>query len=226
VSAIRQALCSWSGGKDSCLALHLATEQGFTVTALIAMFEEAADRSRSHALPESLIRAQAESLGVELLTPRADWAQYEAVFVESLTQAHRRGIEHAIFGDIDLIPHREWEEKVCGRAHMTAHLPLWGRPRPVVVDDVLRRGIKALCVCVNTRWLPQSFCGRPFDRQFIADLPVGVDPCGENGEFHTFVTHAPKFQWPVPASVSGLRSYTGPAEYGGEQFWFAELAGG
>src|SRR3981189_3042358 len=113
MSAMRRAICSWRGGKDSGLALHLAIEQGFTVTTLIAMFEEAADRSRSHALPESLIRAQAESLGVKLLTPRADWAQYEAVFVESLTQARRRGIEHAIFGDIDLVPHREWEEKVC-----------------------------------------------------------------------------------------------------------------
>jgi uncharacterized protein (TIGR00290 family) len=206
--------------------MHLAIEQGFTVTTLVSMFEEAADRSRSHALPESLIRAQAESLGVELLTPRADWARYETVFVETLVHAHARGIEHAIFGDIDLIPHREWEEKVCARAHMTAHLPLWGRPRPVVVDAVLHRGIKALCVCVNTRWLPQSFCGRPYDRQFIADLPEGVDACGENGEFHTFVTHAPRFRWPIPAFVSGLRSYTGPAEYGGEQFWFADLAGG
>src|SRR5437016_11592475 len=93
MSAIRRALCSWSGGKDSCLALHLAMEQGFTVTTLIAMFEEAADRSRSHALPESLVRAQAESLGVKLLTPRADWARYEAVFVETLVHARGRGIE-------------------------------------------------------------------------------------------------------------------------------------
>jgi uncharacterized protein (TIGR00290 family) len=223
VSAIRQALCSWSGGKDSCLALHLAMEQGFSVTTLVAMFEEATDRSRSHALPKSLVRAQAESLGVELMTPRADWARYEAVFVETLAQAHGRGIEHAIFGDIDLIAHREWEEKVCGRTHMTAHLPLWRWPRPLVVEEVLGRGIKAVCVCVNTRWLPQSFCGRPYDRQFIADLPQGVDACGENGEFHTFVTHAPKFRWPVPALVSGLRSYTAPPQCGGEQFWFAEL---
>ena len=218
MSAIRQALCSWSGGKDSCLALHLAVEQGFTVTTLIAMFEEAADRSRSHALPESLVRAQAESLGVELLTPRADWPRYEAVFVETLVQAHGRGIEHAIFGDIDLIPHREWEEKVCARADMTAHLPLWGRP------GLVDAGYAVLCV--NTRWLPQSFCGRPYDRQFIADLPEGVDACGENGEFHTFVTHAPRFRWPIRTFVSGLRSYTGPPEYGGEQFWFADLASG
>jgi uncharacterized protein (TIGR00290 family) len=225
VSANHRALCSWSGGKDSCLALHVAMEQGLTVATLLAMFEEEADRSRSHALPESLIRAQAESLGMQLLTPRADWARYEAVFIEALIRARDAGIDYAVFGDIDLMAHRDWEENVCARADMTAHLPLWDWPRRVVVDDVLRRDIQAVCVCVNTRWLPKAFCGRPYDRQFIADLPEGVDACGENGEFHTFVTDAPRFRWRIPVCVRGLRSYTGPAEYGGDEFWFADLAG-
>lgn len=218
------ALCSWSGGKDSCLALHLAMDEGLRVTTLLTVLEEAADRSRSHALPEHLLRAQAQALGVSLLTPRASWANYEPVFIDTLRAAAHNGCGVAVFGDIDLQPHRDWEEKVCAAAHMTARLPLWDWPRAQVVEALFERGMQAICVCVNTRYLPKEFCGRRYDRQFVADLPAGVDACGENGEFHTFVTHAPRFHVPIAARVERLSRYVGPAEYGGEEFWFAELA--
>ncbi|MEX1993690.1 MAG: hypothetical protein WD929_03420 [Steroidobacteraceae bacterium] len=219
----RQALCSWSGGKDSCLALHLAVEEGLEITTLLTVLEEDADRSRSHALPEALLRAQAEAMGMTLVTPRANWARYERVFIETLISERARGVEHAVFGDIDLVPHREWEEKVCDVAGLTAQLPLWLWPRSRVVDEIFRRDIEAVCVCVNTRFLPQSFCGRRYDRQFVADLPPGVDACGENGEFHTFVTNAPRYHAAVAVVVTGLREYQAPVEYGGDVFWFAEL---
>ena len=219
----QSALCSWSGGKDSCLALHVAMDSGLDVTTLLTVLEPDADRSRSHALPEHLLRAQAQALGMNLMTPRASWTNYEPVFIEALKTAAGAGCTTAVFGDIDLQPHRDWEEKVCAEAGITAELPLWNLPRLRVVEDLFERGMQAICVCVNTRFLSKEFCGRRYDRQFVADLPAGVDACGENGEFHTFVTHAPRFRVPVDAHVRRLSRYVGPAEYGGQEFWFAEL---
>ena len=219
----RKALCSWSGGKDSCLALHMAWNDGLRPGLLLSMFEEDADRNRSHAVPLRLIKAQADAMGLALVTPRAGWPGYEATFIQTLKEAGQAGYGDAIFGDIDLVPHREWEEKVCAQAGLTPHLPLWEWPRHKVVEAVFSMGIRTTCVCVNTRFLPKEFCGRPYDRQFVADLPAGVDACGENGEFHTFVTWAPRFREEVVAHVTALRSYKGPPEYGGDEFWFAEL---
>jgi uncharacterized protein (TIGR00290 family) len=223
MTEIAGALCSWSGGKDSCLALHLALDAGLKVTRLLTMFEPDADRSRSHALGEELLRAQAEALALELVLPRAGWESYESVFVAELERARLDGIEQAIFGDIDLVAHREWEEKVCARAGLAAYLPLWEWPRARVVDALFEHAIEAVCVCVNTRYLSREFCGRPYDRAFLRDLPQGVDACGENGEFHTFVTHAPRFRSPIRTRVKDLWQYRGPAEYGGDLFWFADL---
>lgn len=223
MSKVAQALCSWSGGKDSCLALHLALDAGLKVTRLLTMFEPDADRSRSHALSEELLRAQAECLALELVLPRAGWQTYEPVFVEELERARSDGIGQAIFGDIDLVAHREWEEKVCARAGLSAHLPLWEWPRDKVVEALFERGIEALCVCVNTRFLPGESCGRPYDCTFLRDLPPGVDACAENGEFHTFVTNAPRFRSPIKTRVKELRQYRGPDQYGGDVFWFADL---
>lgn len=223
MSATLPALCSWSGGKDSCLALHLSLEAGIPVRRLVTVFEPDADRSRSHALPKELLAAQADALGLELCAPRADWASYERVFVAELERARLAGIGQAIFGDIDLLPHREWEEKVCQRAALSARLPLWNWPRERVVAEIFRRGMQAICVCVNARFLPEEFCGRAYDETFIRDLPGGVDACGENGEFHTFVTQAPRFTRPIDVRVTARRRYVGPAEYGAEVYWFAEL---
>lgn len=159
---------------------------------------------------------------MRLVTPRAGWDRYEAVFVETLRSERRRGVEHAVFGDIDLLPHRDWEEKVCAAAGVTPHLPLWGERREEVVREIFERGIEAVCVCVNTRFLPKNFCGRRYDARFVADLPEGVDACGENGEFHTFVTAAPRFLEPIVVRVAAQRRYRAP-EPGGDEFWFAEL---
>jgi uncharacterized protein (TIGR00290 family) len=220
----RRALCSWSGGKDSCLALHVALEDGLEVDTLLTVFDDTDDRSRSHALPAALIAAQADALGMRLLLVRADWNHYEAVFIAALANARCAGIHHAVFGDIDLLAYRQWEERVCAIAHVNPHLPLWLKPRNSVVEAVLGQGIEALCVCVNTRFLPKEFCGRPYDAQFIRDLPEHVDACGENGEFHTFVTNAPRFRQPISVRHAPLRSYTAPAAYGSDEFWFADLS--
>lgn len=218
-----RALVSWSGGKDSCLAMLCAQDAGLRVERLVCMSEPEADRSRSHALPGWVLEAQARALGVQLLQPRAGWSDYESVFVAALSDARAAGIEHVVFGDIDLLPHREWEERVCAAAGMRAHLPLWEWAREHVVDEVFERGIEAVCVCVNTRFLPADFCGRPYDREFVRDLPPGVDACGENGEFHTCVVQAPGFATRVPLAVTGRREYVAPAVLGGDRFAYANL---
>jgi uncharacterized protein (TIGR00290 family) len=217
------ALVSWSGGKDSCLAAHLAVERGARLESLLCMREPGADRSRSHGLPAWLLRAQAAAMGVPVLLPEAGWPDYEAVFVDALQAAKARGIDTAIFGDIDLQPHRDWEEKVCARAELDAWLPLWLWPREAVVREVFARRIEAIVVCVNTRWLPASFCGRRYDADFLAALPPEVDACGEQGEFHTCVIAAPLFARRLEVRVAGLRSVRGKAPGAPDEYCFAEL---
>jgi uncharacterized protein (TIGR00290 family) len=218
------AVCSFSGGKDSCLALWLAQRQGYQVRTLLTMFEETGERSRSHAISRPLMERQAKALGCELVVRKTTWKTYEAVFIATLRELHAGGHRSAIFGDIDLQAHRDWEEKVCAAAEMRAVLPLWQNDRLQLVDEVLAAGFRAVVVCTDSRYLDDTFCGRPYDARFIADLPDGVDACGENGEFHTFVYDGPCFKEPLGVRVAGFDDYTAPAEYGGVRYRFARLA--
>lgn len=198
---MKKAFCSWSGGKDSCLALYRALQADFDVRYLLTMFDEEANRSRSHALSQELIHAQAEALNIQLVTAQTSWQNYEKVFIENLQKFSSEQITHGIFGDIDLEPHREWEEKVCLSANIEAVLPLWAENRRKLVDEFLLEDFKAVVVCVNEKYLDASFCGRIFDEKFIADLPENVDACGENGEFHTFVSDGKIFKEPVKYEI-------------------------
>ena len=220
----QRAFFSWSGGKDSMLALHRALAAGWTVDALLAMFDESGERSRSHAIPPSLMRSQAEALGIPLVIGRAGWADYEAVFTAQLERFARQGITHGLFGDIDLQPHRDWEEKVCAGAGLRAELPLWRQPRRALVDELLALGYRARVVCVDARFLDARFCGREFDAAFLAELPEGVDACGENGEFHTFVFDGPRFARPVAHELVSVREIRQSAPAPGHHF-VAELRG-
>ncbi len=201
---MKQAFCSWSGGKDSCLALHRALRNGFDVSRLLTMFDETEDRSRSHAISRELIQAQADTLGIELVTANASWKNYESVFIEMLGKFQKQNITHGIFGDIDLQAHRDWEEKVCASAEIEAVLPLWSENRRRMVDEFLSEGFRAVVVCVNEAFLDASFCGRIFDESFVNDLPESVDVCGENGEFHTFVFDGKPFINPVKYEIAEI----------------------
>lgn len=214
------ALVSWSGGKDSCLALWRAQRAGVPVRRLLTALDESGQRARSHGVSPMLLRAQARALGLELRSIATSWADYEAHFVTALQQARSEGIDTAVFGDIDLQPHREWEEQVCARAGLQALLPLWGEARARLVDEFLDAGFRAVVVCVDGRHLDERFAGRPFDRAFLADLPAGVDACGENGEFHTFVTDGPNFSQPVALRAAGRHRWQAPPQYGGGVFHF------
>jgi uncharacterized protein (TIGR00290 family) len=200
-----RAFMSWSGGKDSMLSLHRALDAGIGVEALLAMFDEAGERSRSHGIPPSLMQAQADALDIPLVTQNASWSSYEAVFSAQLRAFSAMGLTHAVFGDIDLQAHRDWEEKVCQAAGVTALLPLWQQPRRQLVEELFALGYRARVVTVDARFLGAGFCGREFDRRFVEDLPANVDACGENGEFHTFVFDGPRFVRPVSHSIAGIR---------------------
>jgi uncharacterized protein (TIGR00290 family) len=215
-----KALASWSGGKDSCLALWRAQKLGISVTHLLTALDELGLKTRSHGVTKSLIYCQGQSLGMHNEFISASWQNYEEEFISKLKRLHDEGITQAIFGDIDLIAHRDWEEKVCAAANIMAMLPLWNENRLSLVTEFLNAGFKARVTCVDGRFLDESFVGVKFDTQFLDRLPEGVDACGENGEFHTFVYDGPNFSEPVKWKSLGKQKYISPPEYGEQTYYF------
>ena len=215
---------SSSGGKDSLLALWYARQQGYRVTTMLTMFDETGERSRSHGIGKPLMQAQANALGMTLVTPHASWQSYETEFVATLSTLHTTGHAGVVFGDIDLQAHRDWEEKVCARANLSAHLPLWQHDRGQLAQQVMQLGFKAIVVCVDHRHLTADYCGREYNREFVESLPEGVDACGENGEFHTFVFDGPMFGSRLDVAVAAIEGYHAPQEFGGGRFSFARLS--
>ncbi len=191
-------LSSWSGGKDSCFALMKAIEQGGEVVVLLNMMNENGKISRSHGIPLELLQQQASKIGVPLKTCQATWANYEVKFIETLQNlAVKHKINTAVFGDIDIQAHRDWEEKVCQASSLNAYLPLWQGYRKQLVIDMINAGIKAVIVSCNTQ-LGKDFLGRQINFELLEELEsLGIDCCGENGEYHTLVTDCPLFKSPL-----------------------------
>jgi len=129
-----------------------------------------------------------------------------------------------VFGDIDLQAHRDWLAPACDRAGLAALFPLWGEPRPSLAHELVARGVRARVVCVDTRWLDASFCGVPYDAAFLSRLPPDVCPCGEDGEFHTFVTGGPGFAQAVPVIDGPQRHVASQPPFAPTDFVFQELA--
>lgn len=213
------AIVSWSGGKDSCLALWRA-QKVMTVTGLLTALDETGLKARSHGVSRELLCAQAHALGLKSHFISATWKNYEKNFIEMLQAMSNDGVSEVIFGDIDLMAHREWEELVCSKANLTARLPLWSESRLSLVEEFLEQGFRARVVCVDGRFLDDSFVGCEFDPLFIERLPPNVDACGENGEFHTFVYDGPNFSGPVLWKSFGKKAYVSPPEYGQQTYYF------
>jgi uncharacterized protein (TIGR00290 family) len=192
-----RAAISWSAGKDSCLAWLLAREQGLDVQTFLTMCEPDGT-SKSHALDPGLIAAQVQAIGGTWRQACVPAGAYARVFDAELARLAASGHTQLVFGDIDLAAHRDWLEPACARAGLLAVFPLWGKARAEVAQLILARGIRARMVCVDTRWLDASFCGRDYDAALLAQLPAGVCPCGEGGEFHTVVFDAPGFAHALP----------------------------
>jgi diphthine-ammonia ligase len=196
--------CSWSGGKDSALALQLAVEQRAQIGALLTMLDESGERSRSHGLPRAVLAAQAAALGVPLVTRAAAWSDHTRTFAAALDELARLRCSCCVFGDVDTEAHRTWCELVCASAGLSATHPLWQRDRRELVKEIINRGWDARIVVVRESVLDRSFLGRRLDWDVVERLDArGVDLCGENGEFHTVVTDGPLFARPLEISADG-----------------------
>lgn len=188
--------CSWSGGKDSALALHEAVVAGAEPRLLVAMMIEGGERSRSHGLSRALLEAQAEAVGLPIRFAAASWDDYEDEMARLLTAgAAEFGTPVGVFGDIDIEGHREWVEGVCARAGVEAILPLWQRDRRRLMDDLLQAGFEPVIVAVRDGVLPPELLGTTIDAGVVDELErLGSDAAGENGEFHSLVVDGPLFR--------------------------------
>ena len=193
---------SWSGGKDSALALHaLLRDPEVEVRGLLTTVTDGYDRVSMHGVRTELVSAQAQALGVPLWTVHipvsATNGQYERATRDVLELLRHAGVACVAFGDLHLADVRAYRERVVGEAGLQSIFPLWGRPTTKLANDFIRDGFRAVLVCVDPRQIDVSHCGREFDGALLDALPHAADPCGEHGEFHTFVYEAPMFDHPI-----------------------------
>jgi len=199
-----RAVLSWSGGKDAALALGAIRDSDdpeVEVERLLTTVSAETDRVTMHGVRPDLVRRQASAAGLplDLVELPADPSndEYERVMAATMRGYADRGIDRVVFADLFLEDVREYRESNLADSPLRGHWPLWGRDTADLAATFLSRGFSATVVCVDGSALDRSFVGRPFDRSFLADLPEAVDPCGENGEFHTFVHDGPTFDRPV-----------------------------
>ncbi|MFD2247224.1 diphthine--ammonia ligase [Pontibacter ruber] len=202
-----KCIFNWSGGKDSALCLHHVLQEGkYEVEALLTTLSNTNRRVTMHGVRQELLQQQAQSIGLPLqqvlLPENAGIDAYNELMQVSLRPLWEQGIKQSIYGDINLEDLRKYREEQLAHVGMQAVFPLWGRPTHELVREFIHLGFKAVVVCVNARLLDASFTGRLLDEQFLKDLPAGVDPAGENGEYHTFVFDGPIFKEPVKYKLS------------------------
>ena len=202
-------LFSWSGGKDSAMALHsLRQNPDFEVIALLTSVTEGYERISMHGVRRELLHRQAQSIGLPLeevrIPPQCVNPVYEARMGEVVLRFRDRGVRHVAFGDIFLEDLRAYREQKLIAADMTALFPIWKVDTRELAARFLRDKFRAIAVCIDPRKLDASFAGRELDASFFRDLPPGVDPCGENGEFHTYVFDGPVFRSPIPVQVGAV----------------------
>jgi uncharacterized protein (TIGR00290 family) len=219
-TAAEPVLFCWSGGKDSCMALHeLRRDPLREVVALLTTVTEGYDRISMHGVRRVLLERQAAALGLPLeivtIPPQCVNAEYESRMEAMLLTWKARGITEVAFGDIFLEDLREYREKNLARAEMKALFPVWKRPTRELAREFVAQGFHAVTVCVDPKILDASFVGRELDSKFLAELPVAADPCGENGEFHSFVYDGPGFSAPVKFTIGEKVLRDG--------FWFCDL---
>jgi len=195
----------FSGGKDSALALHALQQSGtYTVEALITTVTDAYDRVSMHGVRRALVRDQAASIGIPLVEvvvpPQSSNEIYERAMGEAFDRLYEDGIRRVAFGDIFLEDLREYRERQLAASGLECLFPIWKQPTAALARSFIRDGFEAVAVCINPAVLDASFAGRAFDATFVADLPEDVDPCGENGEFHTFVWDGPILLRPIPVA--------------------------
>jgi uncharacterized protein (TIGR00290 family) len=217
---MKRILLSWSSGKDSAWSLHVLRQGGeYEVIGLLTTFNEAANRVAMHAVRRKLVEKQAASAGLPLWSVPLPWPcsneQYESLMAQTCAKAVAEGIEGMAFGDLFLEDVRAYREKQLKGTGLEPIFPVWGLPTRELAQEMMAAGVRGKLTCVDTTKLDRSFAGREFDDALLADLPEEVDPCGERGEFHSFVYAGPMLNEVLPVIVG--------EQVVREQFVFADL---
>jgi uncharacterized protein (TIGR00290 family) len=201
-----KVLVSWSSGKDSAWMLHvLKQDPSIEIGGLLTTMNEQFDRVAMHAVRRRLVEAQAAAAGVPLRTVPLPWPcsneEYEARMRMAVAQAVAEGFTHVAFGDLFLEDVRKYREEKLAGSGLGPLFPIWGIPTDELANRMVEHGLRSVLTCVNPKQLDRSFAGRQFDRALLADLPAGVDKCGERGEFHSFAWDGPMFNKAVAITV-------------------------
>src|SRR5579863_4010704 len=204
-----KAWLSWSSGKDSAWSLHVMRQRGdVEITALLTTINRTHNRVAMHAVREALLEAQAAAAGLPLVkvgipSPCPN-DTYERAMAEAMARASVEGVSHMIFGDLFLEDIRKYREENLAKCGMVPVFPLWLKDTRLLAQEMLARGLRAYLTCIDPRKLDASFAGRAFDEKLLADFPPDIDPCGENGEFHTFACAGPMFASPIRVTVGEI----------------------
>ncbi len=209
-----KVFASWSGGKECALATYKAISQGYQVSYLVNFISEDGERSRSHGIPATVLRLQSKAIGVPIIQVKTSWENYEENFKKVVTELKGKGIQGGVFGDMDLEEHREWIERLCSELQIKPLLPLWGVEPGKLLAEFLGYGFTAIVVATR---LEESLLGRSLDKSFLDEIQkFNCHPCGESGEYHTFVTSGPIFKKPLKVT-QGKRERR-------DNVWFLEIS--
>ncbi len=226
---LRKAVFNWSGGKDSAFALWKVLQQNeYGVETLLTSVNSRFNRISMHGVRRSLLELQADSIGLPLnvlaVPEQPSMEEYDSLMKEKLTGLKQQGIDYAVFGDIFLEDLKEYREQRLAEVDLEAVFPIWKMDTREVVLQFIKEGFKAVVVSANARLLDKSFAGRLIDESFLNDLPKEIDPCGENGEFHSFVFDGPIFDKPVPFTIGDtVRKEYKSGNKWDSAFWYCDL---
>lgn len=228
---MKRAFINWSGGKDCMMALHyLRRQNDYSIDFLFTTVTKDSDRVTMHGVRKELITRQRFALNIPsrkmYLPASTDHEKYNSLMEHEMKLMKQRGIEHAIFGDIFLEDLRKFREEQLSKVGINSVFPLWKKNTKELVMEFIESGFKAVVVCVDASKLDKRFCGRVIDENFLSDLPPGVDACGENGEYHSFVFDGPGFIQPVQFSLGETvyKEYnTADESVTSKGFWFTDL---
>jgi uncharacterized protein (TIGR00290 family) len=210
---VKKVLLAWSSGKDSAWTLHVLRRQNIEVSALLTTINEAADRVAMHGVRSELLAKQAGAIGLPVWQIPLPWPctneDYEARMAEACRRAVAEGFGTIAFGDLFLQDVRSYRERQLTGSGLTPVFPLWELPTALLARDMIDAGLRARLSCIDSRVLDATLAGREFDRALLSDLPESADPCGENGEFHTFVYDGPMFRRPLAIESGEVRNVNG-----------------
>ncbi len=237
---MKKAFLNWSSGKDAAFALYkIQQEKSYHIDKLVTTLNSEVDRISMHGVRRELLVSQAKQLGIPLhiieLKGNVSMLTYNEIMAGEMSSLKSEGFTHSIFGDIFLEDLKSYREEQLKKVGVNAVFPLWKMDTRKLIKNFISLGFKAITVSVNAKFLDRSFCGRLIDEKFLNDLPINIDPCGENGEFHTFVFDGPNFKSPVSFEKGEIvnRTYesknkkencfSGKAENWDTSFWFCDL---